>query len=77
MAKYGGSINDAVSSGAGYRGEDSAECRSVSSKNEIRAKLQDDVEEFLKKGGAIKEVSLGVTNDPPRKPQSVYGRRPI
>ena len=77
MARYGGSINDSVSPSVDYRGEDAAECRTVSSKEQIRSKLNDDVEEFLKQGGAIEQVSTGVTNDPPRKPQSNYGRRPI
>ncbi len=53
------------------------EMPSVSSKEDIRRKLKDDVEEFLKAGGRVSYIQMGVISDPPKKPESNYGRRPI
>lgn len=51
--------------------------RSLSSRNVIRNQLSDDVEAFLAGGGAIKTVDPNITADPPKKPSSSYGSRPI
>jgi len=56
--------------------EDAA-TRTVSSKENIRQKLEDDIEEFLAKGGSVEVVGNNVTADPPKKPVSNYGSRPI
>lgn len=53
------------------------EMPSVSSKEGIRKKLQDDVQDFLKAGGRVNYIRMGVISDPPKKPESNYGRRPI
>jgi len=76
MASYGGSISseETKNNFFSYEGE---EGNSVSVKDDIRRKLSDDVEEFLKTGGRIKHVDMGITSDPPKKPESNYGRRPI
>ena len=57
--------------------EDRAEDRTVTSRAKIRSELSDQIEEFLSKGGAINEIAPNVMADPPRKPQSNYGSRPI
>lgn len=51
--------------------------RSVSSREHIREQLSSDIEAFLSQGGAIKMVDPNVTADPPKKPASNYGSRPI
>ncbi|MFK4751697.1 MULTISPECIES: hypothetical protein [Oceanospirillaceae] len=45
--------------------------------NELRDSLEGDVEAFLSRGGRIQQVDDNVMADPPRKPQSNYGSRPI
>jgi len=60
-------------SGKGDHGED----RSVSSKARVREQLQKEMEEFMAKGGCVDEVDPNVTADPPKKPNSNYGSRPI
>ena len=76
MASYGGSISpeDSKNSFFSYDGESE---NNLSVKDDIRQKLNDDVEEFLKTGGRIEHVDMGITSDPPKKPESNYGRRPI
>ena len=44
---------------------------------ELRAAMQGDVEAFLASGGQIQKIDDNVMADPPRKPQSNYGSRPI
>lgn len=51
--------------------------RSISSREAIRNKLQADIEQFLSSGGAVKTIDPHVTADPPTKPISNYGGRPI
>jgi hypothetical protein len=57
--------------------EENAEARTPNSRQRIRNKMRDDVESFLEHGGKISEIAPHVTADPPRKPQSNYGGRPI
>lgn len=57
--------------------EESAETRSVASRAKLRSKMNDDVDAYLKKGGKIHEIEPNVMADPPRKPVSNYGSRPI
>lgn len=45
--------------------------------NQTRADLAADVEAFLARGGQIQQIDDNVMADPPRKPQSSYGSRPI
>lgn len=51
--------------------------RSISSRAAIRQKLQTDIEQFLQNGGAVQTIDPHVTADPPTKPISNYGGRPI
>lgn len=46
-------------------------------RDEERSRLADDVARFLATGGEIKEVPKDFRADPPRKPQSNYGRNSI
>lgn len=50
---------------------------SLTSREDARRKLQEDMEKFLNSGGAIKQIDSDVRADPPRKPESNYGSRPI
>ena len=49
----------------------------VNAKERIRSQLDSDIEAYLSKGGAITEVDVNVTADPPSKPVSKYGGRAI
>jgi hypothetical protein len=49
----------------------------VAARKDLRQKLADDVEAFLKRGGAIQDVPQDQRADPPKKPESNYGRGSI
>ncbi len=51
--------------------------RSLASRKKLRNKVDNEVESFLSSGGAINEIEPNVMADPPRKPTSNYGSRPI
>jgi len=51
--------------------------RSIASRKKLRNKMNSDVEAFLEKGGSINQIEPNVMADPPRKPTSNYGSRPI
>lgn len=57
--------------------EDHAEDRSVTSRERSRTQVNEQVAEFLARGGRIDEIQPHVTADPPKKPSSNYGSRPI
>ncbi len=57
--------------------DDHAEGRSVSSRERVRDQLKQQIEDFVARGGQISEVAPHVTADPPKKPNSSYGSRPI
>ncbi len=57
--------------------EDVPEERTVSSRQGLRDEMSRQIEDFLARGGQIKEIDPNVTADPPRKPESEYGSRPI
>lgn len=57
--------------------DDSADGRTVASRQRLRDQLTSDVEAFLAKGGKIDVVDPNTTADPPRRPESNYGQRPI
>jgi len=57
--------------------DETAESRTIASRTKIRDKVEEDIAQFLSKGGAIDEISADVTADPPRKPESNYGARAI
>ena len=56
--------------------EDGSE-RTLTSKQNQRDQLRADIEAFLKKGGKVQPIDPHVTADPPKKPESNYGSRPI
>ena len=53
------------------------ELPSVEAKQKERDALARAMEEFLARGGKVQEVEPNVVADPPRKPDSKYGSRPI
>jgi len=54
-----------------------AEQRNVISRRRVRSQMEDDIQAFLAEGGAIQNIDPNVTADPPKKPTSAYGSRPI
>lgn len=56
---------------------DEAETLTVSSKEALRRQLEEEMERFLARGGKVQEVPPDVTADPPQKPVSNYGSKPI
>lgn len=57
--------------------DDRPEDRSVTSRARTRNELSDQVQAFLGQGGQISEIERNVRADPPRKPTSSYGNKPI
>ena len=57
--------------------EEVEELPSVEAKNKERDALAKAMEEFLARGGAVQEIEPNVVADPPKKPDSKYGSRPI
>ncbi|GAB1265896.1 hypothetical protein NBRC116493_00330 [Aurantivibrio infirmus] len=57
--------------------DDRPEDRTVTSRAVVRTELSDQIEHFLQMGGAINEIAPNVVADPPKKPTSNYGGRPI
>ena len=53
------------------------ELPSVEAKQKERDALTRAMEEFLSRGGKVQEVEANVVADPPKKPDSKYGSRPI
>ncbi|TBU96985.1 transcriptional regulator SutA [Phytopseudomonas dryadis] len=53
------------------------ELPSVEAKQKERDALARAMEEFLSRGGKVQEVEPNVVSDPPKKPDSKYGSRPI
>lgn len=56
---------------------DEAETLTVSSKEAMRRQLEEEMERFLARGGKVQEIPPDVTADPPQKPVSNYGSKPI
>lgn len=57
--------------------EDLVVSTSSAARDEMRKSMEDDVAAFLARGGQITQVDDNVMADPPRKPQTSYGSRPI
>lgn len=53
------------------------ELPSVEAKQAERDALAKAMEEFLSRGGKVQEIDANVVADPPKKPDSKYGSRPI
>jgi len=74
----GGSGGGGGGSGAAAKDkDDGADARTVAGRQKVREKLAKDVESFLAKGGRIQEIDANTTADPPVRPTSEYGSRPI
>ena len=68
------------SKGGGKKAKAAAEeeeLPSVEAKQKDRDALARAMEEFLARGGKVQEVEPNVVADPPKKPDSKYGSRPI
>lgn len=57
--------------------DEHAETRNIASRQRVRSELDDEVARFLKAGGKIDTIAANVMGDPPSKPESSYGSRPI
>ena len=57
--------------------DDDIEYGSQAARDSLRKTMAADVAAFLARGGSIEEVAPDVMADPPRKPQTNYGSRPI
>ena len=57
--------------------DDEDSVRTLNARKRIRDQLEAVVEAFLSNGGAIQKVEVNATADPPTKPVSRYGGRPI
>ncbi|TXH98879.1 MAG: hypothetical protein E6Q72_00835 [Pseudomonas sp.] len=53
------------------------ELPSIEAKQKERDALARAMEEFLSRGGKVQEIEANVVADPPKKPDSKYGSRPI
>ena len=53
------------------------EMPSIEAKQKERDALARAMDEFLARGGKVQEVEPNVVADPPKKPDSKYGSRPI
>lgn len=50
---------------------------SIEAKEREREMLARQIEEFMARGGKVQQIDDNVVSDPPRKPESKYGSRPI
>lgn len=50
---------------------------SLDAHNKVRSTMQAEIDAFLAKGGKIQQIEDNVMADPPKKPTSNYGSRPI
>lgn len=51
--------------------------RSISSREAERQELEAAMLAFLGDGGSVQKIERNLRSDPPRRPQSNYGSRPI
>ncbi|HQV40521.1 MAG: hypothetical protein IT466_07480 [Moraxellaceae bacterium] len=74
-----GAVKEAATAAAvvARKEADEAETLTVSSKEAMRRQLEDEVARFLAKGGKVQEIPPDVQADPPQKPVSSYGSKPI
>lgn len=54
-----------------------SEVHSIRAREPVRSRLAADVDAFLAQGGNIEEVPKDFRADPPKRPQSTYGRGSI
>ena len=77
MSKNNDSHTDKNEDGANIITFDDGRDRSLSSREAERRKLEQDMERYLSGGGQIQQIEKDVRMDPPRKPETNYGSRPI
>ncbi|MCP8466900.1 hypothetical protein NK553_23375 [Pseudomonas sp. ZM23] len=68
------------SSGGGKKAKaavEEEELPSIEAKQKERDALAKAMEDFLSRGGKVQEIEPNVVADPPKKPDSKYGSRPI
>ena len=75
--KLGANALLAVSMAAAKAAAEEEELPSVEAKQKDRDALARAMEEFLNRGGKVQEIEPNVVADPPKKPDSKYGSRPI
>ncbi len=73
----GDEVVPAGKSKAKAKAVDVEELPSIEAKQKERDALARAMEEFLARGGKVQEVEPNVVSDPPKKPDSKYGSRPI
>lgn len=71
------SIKPATRGGTRKKRAEAESLHTVAAREDLRRQLANDVEAFLKRGGAIKDVAQDERADPPKKPESNYGRGSI
>ena len=57
--------------------DSTGESYSINARQKDRDQLARDMEEFMKRGGAVQHIADNVRADPPRKPSADYGSAPI
>ncbi len=57
--------------------DDNESLRTLNARKAVRDQLEDDIEAFLAAGGSVQKIDVNVMADPPTKPVSKYGGRPI
>jgi hypothetical protein len=72
-----GQIVSESSEPTGRRDQPGSDVHSVSARAPVRSQLAADVEAFLASGGNIQEVPKDYRADPPKRPESSYGRGSI
>lgn len=57
--------------------DDMPNSATIAERKRLRDEVASEVEAFLSKGGGITTIDDNVRADPPKKPESNYGSRPI
>ena len=57
--------------------DDMPNSATIAERQRLRDEVASEVEAFLAKGGGITSVEVNLRADPPKKPESNYGSRPI
>lgn len=69
--------NDSGEESAQVQAADDDSYSSEAARRRMREAMAAEVEAFLSRGGCIQQIEDNVMADPPRKPQTSYGSRPI
>jgi len=57
--------------------DDMPNSATIAERQRLRDEVASEIEAFLAKGGGITSVEANLRADPPKKPESNYGSRPI